>query len=157
MRGDAFIGFMKKLNPDRLRIARPSMSEWEYFFVNDPNQDYTLTMELWFGDEQIAIVRKSVEGLSLDLYGSGSRTIAISLDWIIEKLKEARPRSPAASPLDRSEIWFSGRRVAEVEGFAGDLAIRLYGSGTRPVLVSHDWLTEGLLAAREELSKPGTT
>ena len=63
--------------------------EFEALFVNDPDADYALTMELSHAGEVIAIVRQHSGTLVVDLYAP-STPIRIPLNWLIERLQTAR-------------------------------------------------------------------
>lgn len=129
------------------------MGEWEALFANDPDNDYALIMEFWFGDEQIGVVRDGKEGLSVDLYGTGSEPVVIPLAWLIDRLVAAQESNSSPNKIHRSEIHYSGITVARIEGFVGDLVVYLYGSGRKAVLVSFEWLLGRLVVAREDLLK----
>jgi hypothetical protein len=127
------------------------MREWEVIFVNNPADDYALIMEFWFGDEQIAVVRRQEKSLVVDLYGTGRNPVVIPLDWLIEKLKAIQ--RDASRSFKGTEICYEGQTVATIEGQLGDMAVYLYGTGRKSVVVLLDWLLQQLQTGREDLLK----
>lgn len=63
--------------------------EFEALFVNDPDEDYALTMELSHAGEVIAIVRQDLGTLVVDFYPP-STPIRMPLDWLIKRLQTAQ-------------------------------------------------------------------
>ena len=66
-----------------------SIGEFEALFVNDPDNDYALTMEISYADEVIAIVRQHSGALVVDIYPP-SKPVRIPLDWLIDRLETAK-------------------------------------------------------------------
>ena len=63
--------------------------KWDALFCNDPNQDYTLTMEISHGDDIVAIVRCQDGRLMVDFYGV-TTPASVPLEWLMEKFQLAR-------------------------------------------------------------------
>jgi len=129
------------------------MPEWEVLFVNNPADDYALTMEFWFGDEQMAVVRRQGKSLFVDLYGTGRSPVVIPLDWLIEQLQAIQRDASEKGNSKRMGICYEGQTVATVEGQLEDLGLYLYGTGRKSVVVSLDWLLQNLKIGREDLLK----
>ena len=62
--------------------------DFEALFVNDPDKDYALTMEISHKDEIFAIVRQHEGTLVLEVYPP-SKTLRIPLNWLMERLQTA--------------------------------------------------------------------
>jgi len=133
-----------------MRIA---MREWEVLFVNNPADDYALIMEFWFGDENVAVVRRQEYSLVVDLYGTGRNPVVIPLDWLIEELRAIQRDASRTSSSKRARICYEGQTVATVEGQPEDLAVYLSGTGRKSVVVSLDWLLQHLETGRLDLLK----
>jgi hypothetical protein len=129
------------------------MREWEVLFVNNPADDYALMMEFWFGDEQIAVIRRQGKSLVVDLYGTGRNAVVIPLDWLIEKLQAIQRDASEIGSFKRARICYEGQTVATAEGQPEDMAVYLCGTGRKSVVVSLDWLLQHLQTGREDLLK----
>ena len=62
--------------------------EFEALFVNDPDRDYALTMEISYEDDVFAIVRQYEGALVLEVYPP-SKPLRMPLNWLIERLQTA--------------------------------------------------------------------
>lgn len=63
--------------------------KWSANFVNDPNNDFELIVEICYGNEDIAIIRKEKEVIKFKFY-KNDENINIPFDWLFEVMKEAK-------------------------------------------------------------------
>lgn len=64
------------------------MSLWNANFVNDPNDDFNLIVEIIYKDNCCAIIRQSVEGLELEWISDTIKKIPVN--WLLDVLKQAK-------------------------------------------------------------------
>ena len=62
------------------------MEEWTTTFVNDPDDDYRLTLELEYDDEVVAVIKKVDGKAILTTY----KEIDIPSEWLEEQMERAR-------------------------------------------------------------------
>ena len=67
------------------------MKEWAADFGNDPDDDYNLIVEILYGDEDVAVIRQSHQGLTLKLYPN-NKELSIPIDWLSALLLETKKR-----------------------------------------------------------------
>lgn len=65
------------------------MSKWNAVFVNDPDNDYDLMVELECDNENVGIIKRNRDGLEV-VFPPTSSPISIPLGWLIEILDKAR-------------------------------------------------------------------
>jgi hypothetical protein len=63
------------------------MHKWNADFINDPSNDYELTVEILYGDQDIGIIKKGSGGLELILFPQ-SENVIIPFDWLFRLMKE---------------------------------------------------------------------
>ena len=67
------------------------MKQWEADFTNDPNDDYNIVVEILYGDEDVAVIKRSDSGLVIKWYpGKGELTVPIN--WLSSLFAEAERR-----------------------------------------------------------------
>ncbi len=69
------------------------MSEWNADFVNDPHNDYELTIEILYKNEDIAVIKKGKNGLEIVLLPH-NKNVIIPFDWLLKLMNEARISIP---------------------------------------------------------------
>lgn len=67
------------------------MEKWSADFVNDPNNDYELLVEILYEDKDVAIMKHGKNGLEITWYAN-QNDLTIPCNWLIgliSKLKQA--------------------------------------------------------------------
>lgn len=67
------------------------MQKWSADFVNDPFDDYNLIVEVLCDDTDIAVIRKTSEGIAIKWYPRASG-LEVPVDWLIGLLSTAKER-----------------------------------------------------------------
>lgn len=65
------------------------MEKWSIIYVNDPNSNFDIVMELLYEDEDFAWIKKDKEGISL-IFFPNKKGISIPINWLESVLKEAK-------------------------------------------------------------------
>jgi len=65
------------------------MKEWTSVWTNDPDDDYNLILELSYDDEEVAVIKRSPNGLILKWYTS-PEGLVIPVDWLSGLLLSAQ-------------------------------------------------------------------
>ena len=65
--------------------------EWSADFANDPYDDYNLIVEILYGDEDIAVIKRSQIGLEIKFYPN-TEELLIPFDWLLRLLLETERR-----------------------------------------------------------------
>jgi hypothetical protein len=64
------------------------MPKWEYNFVNDPSNDYELVVEIFYDEEEVAVIKQEKHGLYYKWYAN-DRDIIIPFDWLLKVMNKA--------------------------------------------------------------------
>ncbi len=64
------------------------MPKWQALYINDPNQDYDLTLEIQLDDVDVGWIRRGEDGLELVWYAHPQH-IKVPVTWLRELLQEA--------------------------------------------------------------------
>ncbi|QQE77843.1 hypothetical protein [Alicyclobacillus sp. SO9] len=64
------------------------MSQWEAVYVNDPDHDYDLILEIEFNGQDVGRIHKDKDGLELVWYAN-KQDCQIPLKWLKNLLQEA--------------------------------------------------------------------
>jgi hypothetical protein len=67
------------------------MEEWTAYYVNNPNDDYNLVVEILHGESEFAWIFKEEGSLKLKFYAHGE-DVTIPGDWLIGLLNDAKLR-----------------------------------------------------------------
>jgi hypothetical protein len=67
------------------------LKKWTADFVNDPNDDYNLIIEVLCDEEEIAIIRRKKDDLEMQWYANAEE-IVIPVEWLAGLLIEATKR-----------------------------------------------------------------
>ena len=65
------------------------MKEWTSVWTNDPDDDYNLILELSYIDREVAVIKRSQNGLILKWYTS-PEGLVIPVDWLSGLLLSAQ-------------------------------------------------------------------
>ncbi|MBU7008839.1 hypothetical protein [Phosphitispora fastidiosa] len=65
------------------------MKKWSADFTNDPDDDYNLIIDVWYGDEHSGQIRNSIEGLEI-VWFPNDQVRNVPLDWFLGVLLEAK-------------------------------------------------------------------
>jgi len=65
------------------------MNLWTADWTNDPNDDYNLTLEILYNDKDVAVIKRSPNGLILKWYAS-PEGLVIPVDWLSGLLLSAQ-------------------------------------------------------------------
>ena len=69
------------------------MSEWEADFVTDPNDDCNIAVDVYYGDEHMAIIKRSNHGPVIKWY-KDLTGLEIPVKWLLALLLEAERDIP---------------------------------------------------------------
>jgi len=65
------------------------MKEWLTNWGNDPDDDYNLTLEILYGDDHVAVIKRSQQGPILKWY-VGSKGLIMPVEWLSALLLDAK-------------------------------------------------------------------
>ena len=65
------------------------MSGWSANYINNPNDDYNLTIELLYNNVDIAVIYKNKDKLELKFYAN-NEDMVVPIDWLSELLENAK-------------------------------------------------------------------
>ena len=65
------------------------MNQWTADWTNDPDDDYNLTLEILCNDRDVAVIKRSPNGLILKWYTS-PEGLVIPVDWLSGLLLSAQ-------------------------------------------------------------------
>jgi hypothetical protein len=68
------------------------MEKWSADFVNNPNEDYNLMVEILYDEEEIAVVKKDENGRLIMKWYPTEKELLIPVDWLIRLLAAAKER-----------------------------------------------------------------
>lgn len=64
------------------------MPQWTANYINDPENDFVLTIEILCDDEEISVIKYKGSELKYILF-SRDKDIAIPFNWLLELMNEA--------------------------------------------------------------------
>jgi len=67
------------------------MKKWSANFLHDPYDGYNLTLELQYGSDDVAVIKRSQHGLILEWYTS-LKDLIVPVDWLLGLLEDAKRR-----------------------------------------------------------------
>ena len=67
------------------------MSQWTANFINDPNNDYELMIEILCDDEEVCVIKHGESNLEFTLF-SHNKDIVIPFDWLLGLMNEANKK-----------------------------------------------------------------
>ncbi|MDL2288832.1 hypothetical protein LJC32_05585 [Oscillospiraceae bacterium OttesenSCG-928-F05] len=67
------------------------MKKWSADFGNDPFDDYSLTVEILYGDEDVAMIKRGVDGIEIKWYPHKNELV-IPFEWFFSLLEDAKQR-----------------------------------------------------------------
>lgn len=67
------------------------MKEWSADFINDPNDDYNLYIEILYGDTEVAVIKPANNGPYIKWFSSPEDYI-VPVEWLLGLLKQAQQR-----------------------------------------------------------------
>ncbi len=67
------------------------MEEWTAYYVNNPDDDYNLVLEILHNDNDVALVYQVENGLKLKYYAN-ENDLVIPVDWLLGLLSDAAKR-----------------------------------------------------------------
>lgn len=71
------------------------MSEWHADWANDPYNDFELTLEILYGDQDIGVIKQGKNGIGLELIlFPHDKNLVIPFDWLLELMKDADTSIP---------------------------------------------------------------
>ena len=65
------------------------MNGLEANYINNPNDDYNITIEILYNDVDVANISKNVDKLELKFYAN-NEDVTIPVDWLLELLQTAK-------------------------------------------------------------------
>ncbi|AIF51848.1 hypothetical protein [Pelosinus sp. UFO1] len=67
------------------------MKGWSADFVNDPNNDFEVVLEILYEDKDVAVIRQGVDGLEIHWYENTKRLV-VPVDWLVKLLIDAKEK-----------------------------------------------------------------
>jgi len=67
------------------------MNGWSADFVNDPNNDFEVVIEILYKDKDVGVIRQGGDGLEFHWYENTERLV-IPVDWLIKLLNDAKDK-----------------------------------------------------------------
>ena len=65
------------------------MSKWNSLYVNDPEDDYNLFLEVYFGEIEYACIKRNGNDLEFVVYANES-DVSFPVSWLHELLAKAQ-------------------------------------------------------------------
>lgn len=65
------------------------MKGWSADFVNDPNNDFEVVIEILYEDKDVAVIRQGDDGLEIHWYENTKRLV-VPVDWLVKLLIDAK-------------------------------------------------------------------
>lgn len=78
------------------------MSQWTADFINDPNNDYELMIEIRYDNEEICLIKHGKSELEFILF-SHNKDIVIPFNWLLKLMNEASKNLSAYPKLNSSD------------------------------------------------------
>ncbi|AIF51667.1 hypothetical protein [Pelosinus sp. UFO1] len=64
------------------------MKGWSADFVNDPNNDFDIVVDISYEDTIVAIIRQGKDGLEIHWYNN--ENLVIPVDWFVKLLVDVK-------------------------------------------------------------------
>ena len=64
------------------------MKGWSADFVNDPNNDFDIVVDISYEDKIVAIIRQGNDGLEIHWYNN--EKLVIPVDWFVKLLLDVK-------------------------------------------------------------------
>jgi len=144
------------------------MNEWAKVWVNDPYDDYNLTIEIICDNKDVALIKQSTQGLILKWHISPIGLV-IPADWFAKLLQEAKRdiRDPVTVEDDVKigqwtanwestpdgntpilKIFCDSEDIAVIEQSEQELSLK-WDADSKKLIIPANWLLEQLIAAKE--------
>lgn len=91
------------------------MSNWIANFINDPNHDYDLMVEILYNNKDVAIITQEKQNLKFTWYAN-DKDIIIPFDWLFSVINEAKDVLMVNNVITRGGkvIWRFSRSLISI-------------------------------------------
>ena len=144
------------------------LNQWTSYFINDPDDDYNLVVEILCDDRDVAVIHQRKQGLLLKWY-TNPKGLIIPVDWLSSLLLRAKEGLIEPNPsIDEiiTNQWTAGfandsdsdyltvkilcdeKIVAVIKQAKQSLILEWYDS-PKGLVIPVDWLSSLLLKVKE--------